>query len=482
MPVRPREAASIVRITPMVNVSREGTKGTGEPTEGVTGRASPFSAVEETKLAIFLRSSVGEQTHDGYANYWKIWKGFLWEWRGTADVALKEMETPLDKAKVVLLFMVYLYTVCDRREEEVTAVLSAVRHFLVTVHQQDVGFLSLEVMGKARQACRRSPDEVRDRQDAKEANTILPFCLEIVLALRDKLWTQTAWDHGGVLKKALWMGIGIGTDQGCRPSNLVQKDGKKAKDHTLRNSRVTFTLRDGETVEAGPAMSGVRAEDVVGVKVKLSTHKAGVDCSSGVHVGDGAGPDLVKDMAEWAVYWASRGPAQGDQHFCRVYRPSRGKKSMMLGKTITGKKLNAVIKEVCVQFHLPADAFSAKSMRKKMATDASLQGVSVTDMNSRGRWSNKANTGSQFYSHARATRGKGAGTGASEGLALAEVRCMATAKVTAQAKQAARGKVAKTAVRGPAKVKVAARGGVETKKKVKEPPTAEEQESQGREG
>jgi hypothetical protein len=78
---------------------------------------------------------------------------------------------------------------------------------------------------------------------------------------------QEEWDHDGVLLKALWIAIGLGTDQGCRPSNLVQKDGKKAKDHTLRNSRrVTFLLRGG-----GVATAGMKGMDVVGVNVKLSS-------------------------------------------------------------------------------------------------------------------------------------------------------------------------------------------------------------------
>ena len=134
-------------------------------------------------------------------------------------------------------------------------------------------------------------------------NTIIPFCLEIVLGMRRMLWSDTDWGFEGSLKKAIWMCIAIGTDQGCRPSNLVHKDGKKAKDHTLRNSRVTFIFDDGVEVKAGPAMKGLAPADVRGAKVKLSTHKAGVDRSSGVRVGDGAGPDTVADMAAWTGHW-----------------------------------------------------------------------------------------------------------------------------------------------------------------------------------
>lgn len=410
-----------------------------EPPPG--GRAGLFSATEEAEMSRFLAGSVAELTHDQYERFWRIWVEFLRDWRGTTDVALKEVEAPLDKAKVVLLFVVYLYTVCDRREEEVTGVLSAVRHFLVAEYKQDAGFLSLEIMRKARLACRRSTDEVRDHQDAKEANTILPLCREVVLALREKLWTDTAWNYDGVLKKALWIGIGIGTDQGCRPSNLTQKDGKKAKDHTLRNSRVVFTRCDGTVVEAGPAMAGVRVDDVVSVTVKLSTHKAGVDGSSGVRVGGGAGPHFVKDLAEWAVYWASRGLGRGDDHFCRVYRESRGKTPAVVAKTITTKELRTAIKEGCVDFGLPAEFFGPKSMRKAMATDAEIQGGGggAAEMNTRGRWSSKSNTGSEFYSHARAVRGPGGEAGAGEGLALAEARALASAAGAAKAKVAARG-------------------------------------------
>jgi hypothetical protein len=215
-----------------------------------------FTDAEEERMTSFLEGSVSDLTRDEYKRYWAMWVSFLTDWRDTNDVALKKLKTPTEKAKVVLLFVVYLYTVCGRREEKVTEVLSAVRHFLVTVHQQDVGFLSLEIMRKAKQSCKRSTDEVRDHQDAQEGNAIIPLCREIVVALREKLWVKTEWDHDGLLQKALWITVGLGTDQGCRPSNLVQKDGKKAKDHILRNSRVTFLLRGGGVATAGPAMKG----------------------------------------------------------------------------------------------------------------------------------------------------------------------------------------------------------------------------------
>ena len=105
-----------------------------------------FTDAEEERMTSFLEGSVSELTHDEYERSWAMWVGFLADWRKTDDVALKKLETPTEKAKVVLLFVVYLYTVCGRREEKVTEVLSAVRHFLVTVHQQDVGFLSLEII------------------------------------------------------------------------------------------------------------------------------------------------------------------------------------------------------------------------------------------------------------------------------------------------------------------------------------------------
>lgn len=436
-----------------MQVQPSGTFG-GGAAAGVPGGGAPpqeavgvrFSAEEERRMTSFLEGSVSELTLDDYQRHWALWVGFLADWRNSDDVALVELETPTEKAKVVLLFVVYLYTDCNRREEKVTEVLSAVRHFLVTVHRQDVGFLSLEVMRKAKQACRRSTEEVRDRQDTQEANAIIPFCLEIVVALREKLWVRTEWDHDGVLLKALWIAIGLGTDQGCRPSNLVQKDGKKAKDHTLRNSRVTFLLDGGGVATAGPAMKGVDLGRVLGVKIKLSTHKAGVDSSAGVRVGDGAGPHLARDLAEWAVYWADRGLAQDDDHFCRLWRMTQAKDPVMKGKTVTAKELRTAIKEGCGDFGLPTAVFGAKSMRKKMATDDRLRGVDPAETNLKGRWSLNANTARRSYSLAGAVRGQGAeaqaGEGKGEGLSLEEVRGLAGAAMAAKAKAAPRAKAA----------------------------------------
>jgi hypothetical protein len=398
-----------------------------------------FTDAEEERMTSFLEGSVSDLTRDEYKRYWAMWVSFLTDWRDTNDVALKKLKTPTEKAKVVLLFVVYLYTVCGRREEKVTEVLSAVRHFLVTVHQQDVGFLSLEIMRKAKQSCKRSTDEVRDHQDAQEGNAIIPLCREIVVALREKLWVKTEWDHDGLLQKALWITVGLGTDQGCRPSNLVQKDGKKAKDHTLRNSRVTFLLRGGGVATAGPAMKGMDMERVLGAKIKLSTHKAGVDSSAGVRVGDGAGPHLAADMAEWAVYWADRDLAQDDDHFCRLWRMTRARENpVMKGKTVTSKELRTAIKEGCGDFGLPTEVFGPKSMRKAMATDDRLLGVDPAETNRRGRWSGKANTAGRCYSLAGAVRGESAEAQAGEGkiLSLEEVRGLADAAVAAKARAA----------------------------------------------
>ena len=404
-----------------------------------------FSTAEEAKMTAFLEGSVSELTHDGYERSWELWVGFLWDWRGTKDVALKGVEAPIDKAKVVLLFVVYLYTDCDRREEEVTGVLSGVRHFLVTVHKQDVGFLSLEIMRKAKAACKRSTEEVREHQDAQEANAIIPFCLEIVLSMRQRLWVDTDWGFEGSLQKAIWICIAIGTDQGCRPSNLVHKDGKKAKDHTLRNSRVTYLFDNGVEVTAGPAMKGVSPADVRGAKVKLSTHKAGVDSSSGVRVGDGAGPDTVADMAAWTVHWADMDLCPEEGHYARLYRGTG--KAGLKGKTVTAKELRTAIKEGCAALGLPAEVFGSKSMRKTMATNSSLQGVDQEATNKRGRWSNKANTAEVCYSHARAARGKGAAAG---GLTFIEVTAMAGSVMAAKARAKAKGKTgAKKGAIGP---------------------------------
>ena len=70
-------------------------------------------------------------------------------------------------------------------------------------------------MRRAKQACKRSTGEVRDRQDAHEANDGIPFCLEIVIARREKVWVKTQWDFEGILSNAMWITIGLGTGRGC---------------------------------------------------------------------------------------------------------------------------------------------------------------------------------------------------------------------------------------------------------------------------
>ena len=109
------------------------------PLKALLGHPNEVATIgPQQRLVTVCRGSgnleAGPQSAACTLRFWARWVGFLAEWRGTDDVALRRLEAPIEKAKVVLLFVVYLYTDCDRREEKVTQVLSAVRHFMVTEH------------------------------------------------------------------------------------------------------------------------------------------------------------------------------------------------------------------------------------------------------------------------------------------------------------------------------------------------------------
>ena len=418
-------AAAVAAVEVLVpaagDVEREGPLIPAEP--GVRGL---FTEAEEEEMSDFLCGSVSVLTGDSYERSWKLWLEFLWTWAASKDAALAEVKDDLVKAKVVLLFVMHLHSVGCKREEKVTEVLSALRHVLTVRYRVDVAFLDLDLLKKAKRACRRSPAEVRDHQDVQEANAILPLCQEITEALRLKLWVESSWDDfDGILMKAMWIGVGLGVDQGARTSSLCKPDGKKAKDHGLRNSRVVFVFNDEAERKAGPAMKGVQRVDVAGVRVKLSTHKAGVDCSVGVQVGSLASSELVGDLVEWAVHWADQDLAAKDGYFLSFWRLSRGRLPRLTFKTVTSKELRGAIKSGCADFGLDTVHFSGKSMRKTMATNEELTGASEEDRNQRGRWSGKGSTAAKFYTLTRAvTRGK-----KGEGLSLSQVKGLAGAKV-----------------------------------------------------
>ena len=99
-----------------------------------------------------------------------------------------------------------------------------------------------------------------------------------------------------------------------------------------------------------------------GVRVKLSTHKAGTDGSLGVQVGDGAGPHLMEDLAVWAAHWADQGQGGEEDHFCRWHRvSSTGKNRGMRGKTVTAKELRGAVKAGYADFDLPVWRLSGSS-------------------------------------------------------------------------------------------------------------------------
>ena len=286
-------------------------------------------------MTLFLEGSISELTHDGYKRFWAMWVGFLVEWRGMDDVALWELGTPIEEARVVLLFVVYLYTDCDRREKECD-------------HEEGEAGLQ-EKHGRGERPAGRSRGECRH-----------PF----LSADRD-----------------CQAGEGLGQDavglrghpQQCHVDHHRARDRpwlsrRKAKDHTLRSSRVIFLLRGGEVAKAVSRARTWRGSE-----------------------------------SSWAP--ARRGQSCDEGRFCRGHRVARtGKDPGMRDRTVFAEELHSVIKAGCADFDLPVEVFGSKPMRKTMATNDRLKGVGREEANEKG----KGSTCTRHYSHARAARAEGA--------------------------------------------------------------------------
>ena len=171
------------------------------------------------------------------------------------------------------LFVVHLYDVHGLRDSQrVAAVLSGLR-LIWRVHGLDSRFF----------------DESNRNAEVRKAETRkLPAVVEILAAMRERLWVDTAWDAEGSYRKAIWIAALTGFDTGVRPSNVRLKEGKSAVDHCILASDLVFIvattmgvrrLQGGEAIrkelEDGYPESIQRVSDVdISVMTTKSTNKS----------------------------------------------------------------------------------------------------------------------------------------------------------------------------------------------------------------
>jgi hypothetical protein len=176
--------------------------------------------------------------------------------------------------------------------------------------------------------------EVRNAELRKSETRKLPAVVEVLVAMRERLWVDTA-------RKAIWIAALSGFDTGVRPSNVRLKEGKSAVDHCILAGDLVFTvattmgvrrLQGGEAIhkelEDGYLESIQRVSDVdISVVTTKSTNKS----SAGrvvyrVSRGNAYESSAVDDFS---VFQVLSGVKSTDK-FCTRYSPSKRGESRLV--------------------------------------------------------------------------------------------------------------------------------------------------------
>jgi hypothetical protein len=355
---------------------------------GRQGLGSLTSKAAKDRVSGFLTASVATSTAESYRPDWELWLEFH-QANGSSDPFLRTIERD-DTARAVVwaLFTLELYSE-GRRAQQVTGVLSGVRHYLLS-GLASIEFLTHAVVHSARRACRRTPLEQRALVEQQRTEVFLPVTTDMLDNLRGHLRVAGDWGGVGLLRKAVWIACGLSFDRGPRIGNLTLPSSAKAMDHNIRSHSVMFVVtKEGMTrnVRAGPDMVGIAGGAVLSVSLEFPTSKTTGSLKptkSGSAVILRSCPQsgqLLEDLAEFVQHSGS----SGEQPLLSFYRTSH-KTNQRTHKTLTRREVNLEIKAGAVRCGLPPHFFSATSLRKGNATTTSLAGLSTEERNSAGGW------------------------------------------------------------------------------------------------
>jgi hypothetical protein len=367
--------------------------------------------VDQAKLQAFLQQATGEGVVIRKAALTKEYQAHIRAQYGSTDYLLRGVTSDEGKAKIIVSYAVWMYLE-GFRGRQVTDRMAAVQSYM-DEHVVDTRFFEMKCIQKARTAARRNASEVREAAVASQENVKLPSPEALIDSTRQEAYLDEAdYSFDAMEEKGVSLALTIALVIGARPSNIVGGGGKKKKrkfdestpsgDHRMITTDLVFSTADGRKVFAGTELNGLPAGSVTGAEVRLFTHKGGIASTIAKQLGGtqgvagGARANLVRDLEAWS----RNSGVQDGEGFFTMYRMGQQKKNPRMGRReITQKDLREQIKRAAVLNGLPANHFSLSSMRKGFATNASLMGVPMEQIQETGEWSQGSRVTGDHYDH-----------------------------------------------------------------------------------
>lgn len=386
-----------------------------------TKRAAPvdaviFSTVSENESAVltqFLSNSVTAGTARSYSVGIKTWTEYL----GTLDSNshpgeyLEKVKDQNGKAQRVVLFMAYLYMNEGLRDEQIKRTITSLTYML-EVKGMDASFMHLALVSRGRAATSRSSEECRVHEKKRGDNVILPVCLDIVLGVREKYWVEQDWDMKGMDMKGIWLAICLGFDSGLRIGNLTKKDGPHGADHCIRAGQLTFLVKDPKTAEEIRLKGGstitnflkrvdvtldmVSTVDMVYVTSKTSRKiKSLIENPKTLSRRTEVESMVLDDLLLWFIHSQVQ---ETDELLTRY--SSTGSR-----KVVIRKDVRTAIKLAVSGAGLPPKNFSTKSLRSGFGTHVTANGMTASEMKTRGGWVSTSRVPDNHYVRHMHSRG-----------------------------------------------------------------------------
>ena len=375
----------------------------------MVGRMVELSRTQREEVNEFVTSSVTEGTRRTYRREWETWVSFIEskEVGGKgADPFMRDIASDLAKSYWLCLFILRRYQ-AGLRGSEATRVTAAIRHmFLSGGHE--TRFLGAdgarnELITAAKRACRLSPAELRSLKWDRRSSVKLPVNLDLMIAMRNRLWKDQVWDKKGAEKMMTYIGSMWGMEILARKSEYTLHE-RGCADHCVRAREVSFLLGAPISVEGSlvssisggnPLLWEVRGVDVEACMINTSSHKSGSLQKTKVvgrrHAGE---TEFLLDLLRW--FQMSKVKPE-DELFTRYLVIREGQQATR--KVLTGAMVRAAIKDEAGMAGLPREFYSTHSLRKAGRTQMSAAGCSTEEMNDRGNYSSGSTVGHTVYDY-----------------------------------------------------------------------------------
>jgi hypothetical protein len=340
----------------------------------------------------FLARSVKRGTDLSYRRSFEVFTEYRERLAAGIDPGpyFENCTTEWEKAKELTLFYRHLYYERGLREEQVSAVATALSYCL-SIAGKDTTFLKTDLALRARKACSRSAVEARVHNQKRVSRDKSPVTQEILAQIRSLYWEGRSWTSSTDLDaRGVWIAVAIGFDCGTRVGNVTKQDGPEREDHCIRSSDLTFEV-------SSPGCEPHRME---GVEAMRSEINGGLIMPSAVSrvwlifvssktmrqlksqmepklVGrrTQAEDQLLNDLVEWTVHSGTR---DVDELATRYIDGKR--------RSTTRKEVLKALKQGAAAAGRDPSKYSTKSLRGGFSTAAFEAELPEIEINLRGGW------------------------------------------------------------------------------------------------